>query len=147
MAKVHHMTQKYGGLSGSFSAQLQQFADETMERASEIFQRVAIEVGSTVIRLSPVDTGKFKANWQFSTSTPDSAIIEDFDKAGNETLAKLIREAGQLTYGQTAYIFNNLPYANPLEYGHSGQAPQGMVRITLARFKEIVNGAIQEGQQ
>lgn len=33
-----------------------------------------------------------------------------------------------LKLGDTAYLVNNLPYAVPLEYGHSSQAPAGMVR-------------------
>jgi hypothetical protein len=41
---------------------------------------------------------------------------------------------------------NNLPYAVPLEYGHSKQAPGGMVRITLARFQQIVDEAIRNNQ-
>ncbi|WP_256203847.1 MULTISPECIES: hypothetical protein [unclassified Pseudomonas] len=38
---------------------------------------------------------------------------------------------------------NNLPYAIPLEYGHSTQAPAGMVRVTLANFQHIVDEAIR----
>lgn len=135
---------RYAGLNGSFEAQLQQFADETMERASEVFQKVVIDVGGTLIRLSPVDTGRFKANWQFSTSTPGNGNLDDYDKSGSQTIAKIVSDAGSLTYGQTSYIYNNLPYAIPLEYGYSNQAPAGMVRITVARFQEIVNRAIQE---
>jgi nitroimidazol reductase NimA-like FMN-containing flavoprotein (pyridoxamine 5'-phosphate oxidase superfamily) len=51
-----------------------------------------------------------------------------------------------LTIGQTAYLVNNLPYAVPLEYGHSKQAPGGMVRITLARFQQVVDEAIRNNQ-
>ncbi len=41
---------------------------------------------------------------------------------------------------------NNLPYAIALEYGHSDQAPGGMVRITQARFQQIVEEAIRNNQ-
>ena len=36
--------------------------------------------------------------------------------------------------GDTVYIYNNLIYSVPLEYGWSTQAPNGVVRITLAFF-------------
>ena len=50
------------------------------------------------------------------------------------------------TPGQMAYIINNLPYAIPLEFGHSTQAPGGMVRVTVARFQRIVLEAIRNNQ-
>ncbi|MNT90915.1 hypothetical protein D3C72_2319290 [compost metagenome] len=50
------------------------------------------------------------------------------------------------TVGQMAYLINNLPYAIPLEFGHSNQAPNGMVRVTIARFQQIVEQAIRNNQ-
>ena len=40
--------------------------------------------------------------------------------------------------GGVEYITNNLPYAERLEYGYSQQAPAGMVRVTAARFRELL---------
>ena len=51
-----------------------------------------------------------------------------------------------MTAGQVAFIVNNLPYAIPLEYGHSTQAPNGMVRITVERFQQIVDAAARNNQ-
>ena len=39
---------------------------------------------------------------------------------------------GALSGKKVIYISNNLDYIVPLEYGHSGQAPQGMAAIALA---------------
>lgn len=143
-SNVHHMTRKYGGLQGTFVEQLEGFADYAKEMADQIFKSVVIQVGASVINLSPVDTGRFLANWQFSIDSVSGASIDDTDQMGDETLARFVSEVGPLTYGQTAYIYNNLVYGPSLEYGHSRQAPRGMVRITLARFQEIVNQAVRE---
>lgn len=35
-------------------------------------------------------------------------------------------------------LTNNLPYAERLEYGWSNQAPQGMVRVNVARFNTLL---------
>ena len=51
-----------------------------------------------------------------------------------------------LKLGDTAYLVNNLPYAVPLEYGHSSQAPAGMVRVTIAEFQQIVEAAVRANQ-
>lgn len=140
----HHMSARYGGLNGSFAATLQQFADQAKADMDEVFRKVVIEIGSSVIRLSPVDTGRFRGNWQLTIDAPASASLDNYDKEGHETIAQLVSDAQPLTFGQTAYIVNNLIYAIPLEYGHSQQALAGMVRITRERFQDIVAQAIRE---
>lgn len=141
---ANHMTSRFGNLNGSFAQQLQQYRDETLETMDEVFRRVMIEIGTTVIRLSPVDTGRFRGNWQFTVDAPASASLDNLDPDGHETIAKLAADVQHLSYGQTAYLVNNLIYAIALEYGHSGQAPAGMVRITLAGFQQMVDQAVRE---
>lgn len=146
MANVHHMTRKYGGLSGSFAAQLQQFADETMEKADSIFRDVVMSMAGVIVRLSPVDTGNFKGAWRLSIDGYDTSVPETPDKEGGEVLARMLQEVGNLIFGQAAYLQNNLPYAVPLEFGHSTQAPTGIVRIAQAQFQQLVQQAIRENQ-
>ncbi|WP_256806841.1 HK97 gp10 family phage protein [Pseudomonas kurunegalensis] len=141
---THHMTSRYGGLNGSFTERLSQFRDQTIEDMTEVFQRVMIEIGTTIIRLSPVDTGRFKGNWQLTVDAPATASLDNYDREGHDTIAKLVADVQHLSYGQTAYLVNNLIYAIPLEYGHSGKAPAGMVRITLAGFQQMVEQAVRE---
>lgn len=147
MAKPHHMTSRYGGLKGSFAESLAAFAEQTKEAIDDVFREVVIEIGTSVIQLSPVDTGRFKGNWQFTVGAPSSQSLDTFDKSGHETIAALVAEVSKLEAGQVAYIVNNLVYAIPLEYGHSQKkAPSGMVQITLARFQQIVEEAIRNNQ-
>lgn len=139
-----YMSIMFGTEQGTFSEQLEGFAEYAKAAADEIFKSVVIQIGSSVINLSPVDTGRFLANWQFSIDSTSNASLDEKDQNGDKTLARFVKEVGPLTYGQTAYIYNNLIYAIPLEYGHSTQSPAGMVRITQARFQEIVQRAIRE---
>ena len=90
--------------------------------------------------------GRFRGNWQFSIDTPADGELDTIDPSGNATVAALRAQVSGLTIGQTAYIVNNLPYAIPLEYGHSKQAPHGMVRVTLANFQRIVDEAIRNNR-
>lgn len=90
--------------------------------------------------------GRFRGNWQFSLETPASGELDRIDPNGAETLATLVSQVQYMTAGQVAYIVNNLPYAIPLEYGHSTQAPGGMVRITIERFQRIVDEAARNNQ-
>ena len=40
--------------------------------------------------------------------------------------------------GDRIGVVNNVEYIRALEYGHSQQAPQGMVRVTVAQWPAIV---------
>ncbi|WP_085600430.1 MULTISPECIES: hypothetical protein [unclassified Pseudomonas] len=214
---------RYAGRNGSFAENIRQFAEQAQAGIDATFRELVIEIGSSVIRMSPVGNpeiwaanvahratntraaddydfkvsvrntlinlnesnftkagklrrgvkyakpltktereqnfnvnglvagkdyvgGRFRGNWQFSIDTPAEGVLDQIDPSGNVTIAVLRTQVQSLTAGQTAYIVNNLPYAVPLEYGHSQQAPGGMVRITLARFQQIVDEAIRNNQ-
>lgn len=142
MARQHHMTARYGDKSGDFEAQLEDFRELAMAAIEQTIQDIVIQVGESLINLSPVDTGRFKANWQFTIGAPANSSLIATDKEGDETIAKLIAAVNALEPGQVAYIVNTLIYAIPLEYGHSQMAPNGMVRLTIAEFERIVAEAV-----
>lgn len=132
---------KYG-LEGSFAAQLQAFGELVQEEADEIFQIVATEVGQSVINLTPVDTGRALSNWNAGINSPDDVYRETEDPLDSKTSARLEGEFKSLKFGDTAYVTNATPHVPFLEYGSSKQAPNGMIRITLARFNGIVQDAV-----
>lgn len=146
MSRGSHMTERYGGKSGSFELQLAEFAAQAKDAIDASLREVIIELGGSLIRMSPVDTGRFRGNWQFSIAAPAGGTLDTIDPTGTETTARIVGESIEFRAGTTAFIVNNLPYAIPLEYGHSDQAPGGMVRITQARFQQIVLEAIRNNQ-
>ncbi|MEB6589621.1 hypothetical protein MXM82_10810 [Pseudomonas asiatica] len=89
--------------------------------------------------------GRFRSNWQLTTGAPAAGEIEEIESA-EATLGRIIAAAGDLSAGEVAFIVNNLPYAIPLEYGHSSQAPAGMVRVTVADFQNIVDRVVRARQ-
>jgi len=139
-------TSKYAGAQGSFAQQLQIFRTDALEAIDQTYRDVVIQVGETLINLSPVDTGRFKGNWQFTIGQPSTHSLDNYDKTGEERIAALTAQMGALEYGQVVWLVNNLVYAIPLEYGHSQKAPEGMVRITLTRFQQIVDDVIRANQ-
>lgn len=217
------MAGKYSGKQGQFAQQIREFAEKASAAIDATLREIVIEIGGSVIRMSPVGNpeiwaanvshragnkaqadaydahvevrnvvtsltasnytkagklkknvkyakpltkternqnfnvnglvagkdyvgGRFRGNWQFSIGTPADGTLDRADASGGATLAKLKLQVESLTAGQVAYIVNNLPYAIPLEYGHSTQAPSGMVRVTLARFQQIVAAAAQHNK-
>nr|WP_218179145.1 hypothetical protein [Pseudomonas gingeri] len=90
--------------------------------------------------------GRFRANWHLSIGVVESVTFDEVDPTGSETISALVAAIGDFTPGQMVYLINNLPYAIPLEFGHSKQAPAGMVRVTVARFQQIVEEAVRNNQ-
>lgn len=68
-----------------------------------------------------VKTGRFKS------------IKQDMSKGG------VSFKVGKTT-NQNVLIYNNQPYAQRVETGWSSQAPQGMMRVTVAEYTGILNG-------
>lgn len=100
----------------------------------------AVQVLRRVIKRTPRDTGMLKGNWQVSVNTPASGTTEEL-RGENITIAAGTREISKAKAGDDIYIVNNLPYAQAIEGGHSDQAPQGMVAVTVAEWKRIVGAA------
>jgi hypothetical protein len=123
---------------------INQWKAETEETLDSILQTVAYRIGESVVMLSPVDTGLFKGNWQFSLTGTNASLLRE-DKDGTAVLADMLSGSKTFTAGQVAYIQNHLDYGWDLEHGYSPQArdPDGMVRVTALRFTEIVNEAVK----
>jgi hypothetical protein len=197
------MSRAGSGQSGSFALSLAEFAAQATEVIDASLREIIIEVGNSVIRMSPVGNpeiwaqnvvasqynkavddhnsglrsdpanltkagrlkpgrklkdgmdiaapsgyvgGRFRGNWMFSIGAPDSTTTEEVDPSGAKSTARIVAGAIEFKAGDTCYITNSLGYAIPLEFGHSTQAPGGMVRITVARFQQIVQEAIRNNQ-
>ncbi|MCE1987216.1 hypothetical protein LWT11_04770 [Enterobacter roggenkampii] len=89
--------------------------------------------------------GRFRGNWQISFDTPTTDETGRIDKTGDLTNAAGNYTLSLFKVGMKAiYFCNNVPYAYPLEMGHSTQAPGGMVRITAAEFQRFFEEAVRE---
>lgn len=86
--------------------------------------------------------GRFRANWQLGIGMKPVGTIDDVDKSGEKTKGKLHAAIPTDAAGRVYYLTNNLPYAWPLEEGHSKQAPAGMVAITVTEFEDYIRKAL-----
>lgn len=120
----------------------QQFTDQTLAKLELLVRKVSIDAFSEVILMSPVDTGRFRGNWQVGIGNVPNGTLEIDDKTGTATVSKATAVAQGVQLGQVITLVNNLPYAERLEYGYSSQAPGGMVRLTAQRWQPIVDAAI-----
>ncbi|MCH5508820.1 hypothetical protein [Pseudomonas syringae] len=211
------------GQSGSFAVEIAKFAEQAKEAVDVSLREIIIEIGSSVIRMSPVGNpeiwaanlalrdantraadeydfkvslrntvinltesnftksgelkrgvkyakpltktervqnfnvnglvagqdyvgGRFRGNWMFGIGAPDGTTTEELDPSGSKSNARIANGVLEFHAGDVAYITNSLPYAIPLEFGHSTQAPNGMVRVTLAHFQKTVENVVRKHQ-
>lgn len=148
---------------GTFDLDIAKFVEKAKGNADLVVRKVTLEMFGKVIEKSPVDTGRFKSNWQAAigsvptgTLGTDESVTHDengkerergfarSDAAADASFARVNAKALESKAGDVTYMVNNLSYANRLEYGWSGQAPAGMVRLSIAEFNGTVDKVARE---
>lgn len=138
-------------MASNFTDVINEWVEAVEVKMDNIFQTVVIQAGELVVRISPVDTGLFRGNWQLTIDSESSGAISRLDPEGSSTIAAIVSKANNLRAGQIAYILNHIEYGYDLENGtyrgptakvtdegFSRQAPMGIVRTTPAKLKELV---------
>jgi hypothetical protein len=125
-----------------FADQVKAFEKKANTNIEKTVQYAIILAAQGVVLKSPVDTGRFRGNWQFGVGSPNRTVTDATDKGGGKTLASITSQVRSTVVGEAArdvfWISNSLPYAQRLEYGYSKQAPAGMVRLTMAELPRAV---------
>lgn len=99
------------------------YAEEQFEKLLRV---AVLEADARLKNESPVDTGRFRASWAIGQNAapfqgqPDGQYSAAPPNAVNYQL-------GNEKPGNIYSIHNNLPYAEPLAFGHSPKAPSGWV--------------------
>lgn len=107
------------------------FAGMVAEDVGKRLRIISIQLLNEIVQRSPVDTGRFRANNQVSIGSPDYTSTMATDKSGGTTLQQGSAVIAQGQPYSVIYIQNNLPYAEPLENGHSQQAPAGIYAVSF----------------
>ena len=159
-------------MAKSFALSIAAFAAKAGAAADAVVRKTVLDIGTKIVERSPVGKkelwldnidrasrglkplpenyvgGRFRANWQYgnySGAGVPSAELDDIDPSpaeGNVSTARLAAAIPANACGMVHVIINNLPYAEKLENGHSTQAPQGMVGLTVQEFRSIVDAAV-----
>lgn len=110
------------------------------EQSDEHMRRVIMRMFQQIVTSSPVDTGAFRGNHRIGVNGMQAGSLDIIDLSGASTISKAQRDLLQAKLGDRVYIYNNLPYAIPLERGHSMQAPLGIYSIALLNALRAGNG-------
>lgn len=95
------------------------------EEIPDFVRALAFEFLKNVALLTPVDTGRARAGW-YAAMGGGGGEGERVEITGKDSF--------------TIEITNRVHYIVYLEYGHSKQAPQGFVRVTINKMAQKIKG-------
>lgn len=134
-----------------FQGDIDKWIKQVKSGLDDVIREFVKAVHADLVKGSPVDTGRFRANWQITYNHIPMYALNEYDKSGSRTIASGIRAANALPLGRggavtTIYFSNMLIYANALEYGHSKQAPAGVLGLVAIRLRSYMAEAIIESR-
>jgi hypothetical protein len=136
-----------------FAVDMSEIRTLMRDRVDEAFRHVALRVTENIIvggpysPGTPKDTGFARNSWTVGINTmgedrQPSTREGDAKKqpvdVGSLDVAQLAILGARASEGDVIYLTSNCVYMRRLEYGHSKQAPQGMVRLTMQNAQRIV---------
>lgn len=107
------------------------FSNVIEEELSKRVRVIAMAMLNEIVLRSPVDTGRFRGNNIVSVGAPVYISTVNVDPTGAETINQGLSAMTGLEPFTQVFIQNNLPYAVPLEDGHSKQAPAGIYAVSF----------------
>jgi len=135
----------------SFTLDVKAFCEKAKKNPETVMRAVSLKLFSAIIQSSPVDTGRFRMNWQAAGASPRGGIVAGEDKTGSSATASVQTFITNSSAWQEFTLTNNLPYAAVIEFGgypgdgpntiggFSKQAPKGIVRVNITRFNTLLN--------
>ena len=121
----------------SFQSDVDKFNRKVTKLVGEEFQSICINLMNDAIRLTPVDTGRLRANWQGTINTPASASIIA-SGSGGFVAADAAGSVGNLQADDDFYLTNNLSYAVPVEIGTEHFSGRRMLGRAIARASKLL---------
>jgi len=118
----------------SFSKDIVRFRIKVNKGGRNFVRRVGIAAYQQITNLTPVDTGRAKANWFPGLNFVDETATEDVGLDSARGMAQFANAKP----GDELNISNSLPYIKSLELGSSNQAASGMVRMTALKLKQEI---------
>jgi hypothetical protein len=140
---------------GKFADQVRKFSEDAKARLDAVTRESVLEAGRRLIDRSPIDSGAFVSNWNYSLEAPDYSTTGATTIRTVNHLGELPKAAGGFIHyisNGTAYggVIERGGYPNPPKKGRgrtingfSTQAPQGVVALTALEWSQIVAQSVE----
>ena len=131
----------------SLSLDLSGFANRSEAKMSQIARKVFIDISTDVIKKTPVATGRARNNWLPEINKFSNISSLETGKQQGKNIKRVIDSTKRFKLGDTMTLNNNLSYIVSLEYGHSRQAPAGMLRVSFLKAQRWVKLETMKAQK
>ena len=137
-------------MANSFTLDVKKFADQFIDGSEKAMRGTTIKLWGAIIESSPVDQGRFRANWFPSDGSLSTKVTDNVDKSGAQTVSAATNYVMSAAKWDEFSLTNNLPYSEVIEFGgyagdgpntvggFSKQAPAGVVRVNVLRFNRLL---------
>jgi hypothetical protein len=115
---------------------LNQIGDYVQDQMDQLLRATVLETDSRLKQASPVDTGRFRASWQVGENAAPGGKVGPGDYGSAPAITRI--GYSQEKVGNIYSVHNNLPYAERLAQGWSGQAPAGWVQGIAKDMQQFV---------
>lgn len=128
------------------------------KRVDFVMRKLGFDALASVLRRSPVDSGRFRASWRYTVNTVDSsveAVPERGTKGqrkrgstpGGSEITDALATNKQVTRHKTIHLTNSLPYSVRLENGYSPQSPNGIIGPTFLALSLGIIKAVADAKR
>lgn len=138
-----------------FTVDIAKFVDQLGPHLNTLLQNIGFEcaeniiVGGAYSPGTPVDTGYARASWYVGINgegEPHQGPQRPTKRTAGGASGGNIQDIAKSRLGDSIMISSNAEYIGALEFGHSKQAPNGMIRLTLEAGQLIADKiAVQMG--
>jgi hypothetical protein len=136
-----------------FKADLQAFSAAMGVELALVETKAALDLVGNLSYRTPKDTGRAAGSWVVSLDEPSEEMLPegqyaDFqdngsaEQAARQKAESVLAELKSDPYRQI-WVSNSLPYIEPLNNGHSTQAPAGFVELSVAEIEAEIEGFLQ----
>ena len=124
----------------SFELDIRAFVERTRISTRTAVRKLVLDTFLEILKRSPVDTGRFRANWRVALGAPDLRTTSVAEGGTTSRVGQTLSEGERQVAAvfstssgvpEEIWISNNVPYAEGLERGSSSQASSGVVRPSI----------------
>ena len=158
-------------LGGALSEVLKEYSHLSKAKTNRAIKKTVVRVWGNIIKMTPVGNpdlwlykhptrgyidyvgylgkpdgyvgGRARNNW-FVGMSVGSEVTTETGKKGSAYISKSLPKD---VLNNRLFLYNNLPYITRLEYGHSSQAPKGMVRKSLLGWRKELQKQFKEAHK
>ena len=129
----------------SFNSQIDKFIKKSKRNPDQVVKAAFVELSNRIIMRTPIKSGRARGNWFAAVGSPDFSTSNSTGAAASMARVTSAVSAGLSGRDFTLYLTNSLPYVYGLEYyGRSAQAPEGMVRVSVNEYNELLARKVRE---